>query len=180
MQRWQARAIYYPTLAYNYLLGRVLKRRNWWDEVNEHLILGAVPLHDDPDAFKELGVTGVVNMCEEYPGPTRAYERLGIEQLWLPTVDFNHPTGEFVQQGADFLEKHARNGGKTYVHCKAGRARSATVALWWLVKYRGRTLEQAQQELLQARPHTNPNIFKRPVIVQLHRTLADESPSGES
>ncbi len=170
MQRWQARAIYYPTLGYNYLLGRVLKFRNWWDEVNEHLVLGAVPLHKDPDAFAAMGVTGVVNMCEEYAGPTAAYDRLGIEQLWLPTVDFNHPSKQDVERGADFIQQHATAGGKTYVHCKAGRARSATVALWWLVKYRGMTAGQAQAALLAARPHTNPQILNRPVIIELCRS----------
>ncbi|GAB5405038.1 MAG: phosphatidylglycerophosphatase and protein-tyrosine phosphatase 1 family protein [Aureliella sp.] len=171
MQRWQARAIYYPTLGYNYVLGRLLKVRNWWDEVNDHLVLGAVPLHRDPELFAAMGVTAVVNMCEEYAGPAAHYERLGIEQLWLPTVDFNHPSKADVQLGAAFIEQHASSGGKTYVHCKAGRARSATVALWWLVRYRGMTAEEAQATLLAARPHTNPQILARPVIVQLCREL---------
>lgn len=171
MPPWFARAIYYPTLGYNYLLGRILKVRRWWDPINDHLILGARPMRGDPATWAELGVTGVVNTCEEMPGPTDEYARLGIEQLWIPTTDFQHPSDDNVRQGADFVEKHRLNGGKVYVHCKAGRARSATTVLWWLVKYGGFTPEEAQQEILRARPHSNPKIFLRPVIQRLYEEL---------
>lgn len=167
MQRWVARSIYYPTLGYNALLGRVLKVRHWWDHVDHQVILGARPLGRDPDRFAEIGVTGVVNMCEEMAGPVAAYERCGITQLWLPTVDFNHPVRDFVEQGADFIQDHVERDGKVYVHCKAGRARSATIVLWWLVKHRKKTPEEAQEIILAARPHSNPRVYLRPVIQEL-------------
>lgn len=156
------------------LLGRVLRIRHWWDEINAHLILGARPLLGDPRRLQRLGVTGVVNMCREMPGPIKEYQQLGIEQLWLPTVDFNHPSAEHVEAGADFIERHRLAGGRVYVHCKAGRARSATVVLWWLVKYGHLTPEEAQAAILAARPHSNPHIFERPVITELYRQLEQE------
>jgi atypical dual specificity phosphatase len=170
-ERFYARLVYYPTLVYNLLLGRVLHIRHWWDQVDPHCWLGAVPLWQDPVKLRELGITGVVNMCEEYVGPTDQYDRLGIEQLWLPTTDFVHPSAAMVQQGAEFIERHRQLGGATYVHCKAGRARSATVVLWWLVKYCGLSLQQAQERLLKARPHVNATVFQRPVIQQLYQQL---------
>jgi atypical dual specificity phosphatase len=74
-----ARAVYYPTLGFNILLGRWLKVRNWWDRVDTHCILGAVPLGSDPDRLKELGVTGVINMALPAAGDRAivvAYNRL--------------------------------------------------------------------------------------------------------
>jgi atypical dual specificity phosphatase len=171
LARIYAKMVYYPTLAYNVFLGRILKVRNWWDRVNEHCVLGAVPLGNDPVRLKELGITGVVNMCEEYPGPVAQYQRLGIEQLWLPTTDFQHPTADMVEQGANFIEQHKRQGGQVYVHCKAGRARSATIVLWWLVKYGGMSPQAAQHHLLAIRKHVNPRVFLRPVIVSLAQKL---------
>ena len=38
------------------------------------------------DALHDKGIVGVINMCGEYRGPVEDYRRLGIEQLWLPTV----------------------------------------------------------------------------------------------
>lgn len=153
------------------LLGRVLKVRRWWDEVDPQLILGARPIGRDPFHFKDLRVTGVVNTCEEFEGPVAAYAKLGIEQLWIPTVDFNHPSRENVVAGADFIQRHAEQAGRVYVHCKAGRARSATIALWWLVRYRELAPEVAQQVLLKARPHANPKVYMRPVIQELYAQL---------
>lgn len=166
-----AKSVYYPTLAYNLLLGRLLKVRHWWDRVDPHCILGAVPLGSDPVRLKELGISGVINMCEEYAGPLAQYEKLGIEQLWLPTTDFQHPTPDMVERGASFIEQHKRQGGQVYVHCKAGRARSATVVLWWLVKYQGMSPESAQEHLLAMRKHVNPRIYRRPVILELAQQL---------
>jgi hypothetical protein len=37
-------------------------------------------------------VRGVVNLCEEYKGPQRKYEELGIEELHLPTTDHFEPS----------------------------------------------------------------------------------------
>jgi atypical dual specificity phosphatase len=173
MQRWLAKSIYYPTLSYNYLLGRMLRVRRWWDPVDDHVILGARPMRGDPGRLKLLGVTGVVNTCEELRGPLDEYRVLEIEQLWLPTTDFHHPSELNVQTGAEFIERHRQAGGKVYVHCKAGRARSATIVLWWLVRYQQLSPEQAQQRILQARPHSNREIFRRPVIQQLYTQLRD-------
>jgi atypical dual specificity phosphatase len=74
-----------------------------------------------------------------------------------------------VNQGAEFLERHKQQGGQVYVHCKAGRARSATIVLWWLVRFGGLTPQQAQQELQRVRPHVNPQVYQRPVIKELVR-----------
>ena len=38
------------------------------------------------DEMHAKGVVGVINMCGEYRGPLEDYKRLGIEELWLPTV----------------------------------------------------------------------------------------------
>lgn len=52
------------------------------------MLLGAAPVGflGMADALRYRGVMGVINMCGEYRGPLEDYRRLGIEQLWLPTV----------------------------------------------------------------------------------------------
>ena len=87
-----ARGIYYPTLAWNIALGRLTHIRKWWHRVDEHLILGAVPLGNDIERLADEKVTGVINTCEEFAGPVKQYEKLGVEQLWIPTIDFTPPT----------------------------------------------------------------------------------------
>ena len=142
-------AIYYPTLAYNVLLGRVLKTRPWWTRIDDDIILGALPFASVAEKLFDEGIRGVINTCMEYPGPTAEYDRLGIEQLWIPTIDFTHPSIESVRRGVEFIGRIVAEGGGVYIHCKAGRARSATIATCWFMQSRGMTAAEAQRLLLE-------------------------------
>ena len=162
----KARLVYIPTLIWNMLLGRWLKVRNWWDRIDETLIVGAVPFERDVPQMAADGVTCVVNTCAESEGPVEAYQKHEIVQLRVPTVDFTHPSLESVTRAVDFIEEQTRDGGTVYVHCKAGRARSATVAMCWLIHHRGMSPQEAQTLLLEKRPHVNRFVYARPVIRQ--------------
>lgn len=56
--------------------------------MTETVYLGAAPVGflGHADDLYAKGVRGVINMCGEYIGPVDDYKRLGMEQLWLPTV----------------------------------------------------------------------------------------------
>lgn len=170
--RFYARVLFYPTLGWNYALARIFRFRRWWDFVDPQLIVGARPFRRDALRLHSIGVRAVLNTCEEYLGPVGEYERLGITQLRVPTTDFIHPTLADVQAGVTFIQQHIEQGNVVYVHCKAGRARSATIALCWLVKHRGQTPAEAQQQLLAARPHINPRLTDRPVVQAFVKSLA--------
>ncbi len=173
MKPFVAKAVFWPTYLWNILLGRVLKHRRWWDYVDEGVILGARPMTQDLANLYKEGVRAVVNMCQEYPGPVADYKKLGIEQLWLPTVDFQHPSMEHVSQGVDFIQQVVERGEKVYVHCKAGRARSATVVLCWLVKHRRMTIDEAQALLLVKRPHVHAKLTERNVVKEYVKLLKE-------
>lgn len=177
--RLYARTVFLPTLAWNMLLGRVLKVRHWWDSIDENVILGAYPFPRDVAALRSEGVAAVVNTCEEYAGPLDQYRNHGIEQLRIPTTDFTPPKLASIEAAVEFIQKYALRKDVVYIHCKAGRSRSATVALCWLVKYRGMTPEEAQAYLLTCRPHVKPNIDQRQVVKDFVARLATaESESG--
>ncbi len=156
--------VYWPTLFWNALLGRWLKVRPWWSEVNDELVLGALPFRSDAEKLYQQGVRAVVNTCYEYRGPLKEYSRLGIKQCYIPTIDFSHPSLVDVQTAVDFIRESALQGERTYVHCKAGRARSATIVLCYLCKYHQMSADEAQAFLLKKRAHVNPRIKDRPVV----------------
>lgn len=166
-----ARSVLYPTLAWNVLLGRVLRVRPWWSTIDEYVVLGARPLRRDVPRLAAEGIRAVVNTCEEFSGPLDLYRKFGIEQLHLPTIDFVHPTLADVQRAMAFIEAHVAAGRRVYVHCKAGRGRSATIALCWLMKSRCLSAEAAQQWLVQKRPHVNRHLAHRPVVAQFAAAL---------
>lgn len=169
MKRLCANLIFYPTLAWNILLGRLLGLRRWWDEVDEHVVIGALPFESDVPGLVELGIKAVVNTCYEYEGPVAAYMRNDIEQLHVPTVDFSHPSLDSIESAVDFMEEQTGRGNRVYVHCKAGRARSATVVACWLIKHYQMSADEAQALLLKVRPHVNPGISQRAVVRQFEQ-----------
>lgn len=175
-RRVYARAVFYPTLGWNMLLGRWLKIRHWWDHVDPQVILGARPFASDVDRLHQEGVSAVVNTCEEYVGPVEEYARFGIEQLHIPTTDFTAPSIEDIESAVAFIQSRVEDGETVYVHCKAGRARSATIALCWLVKHRGLTPQQAQQQLLRCRPHVHRRLPERQVVQGFVRRLENPPP----
>jgi atypical dual specificity phosphatase len=173
-RRLIARLLFYPTLCWNFLLAKILGIRRWWDPIDPHVIVGAYPFRRDVAGMHLAGIRAVVNTCEEYAGPKIEYDQRGIEQLRIPTTDFTHPRLDDVKLAVEFVQRHAEAGDIVYIHCKAGRARSATVALCWLMKYRGMSMEQAQAKLLECRPHINPNLTRRPVVREFAESLSTD------
>jgi atypical dual specificity phosphatase len=169
-----ARVIFYPTLAWNALLGRVLHVRNWWDPIDEHVVLGAFPFARDVPALADLGIRGVVNTCEEYDGPVQQYRQNGIEQFHMPTIDFTHPAYDDVYAALEFIQSHVDRNQKVYIHCKAGRGRSATVAICWVMKSQHLSAQAAQQYLLSKRGHINSRLTERPVVQKFESDFSSQ------
>ncbi len=171
LRRLVVRALFYPTLWWNRMLHRVLPSRRWWDRIDEHVLLGAMPReHLLPSIYAD-GVRAVVNMCDECPGLLEPYGRMGIEQLYLPTIDFTPPTLADIERGVAFIEAHAAKGETVYVHCKAGRGRSATVVLCWLVKARGLSPDAAEGFIRERRPHIAHGLCRRGEVLAFYERL---------
>ena len=158
-----ARLFFYPTLLWNLALNRIDKNRRWWDWIDDTVLLGALPFGSHVAELKALGIGAVVNTCDEYAGPTKKYAEAGIEQCYIPTVDFTPPALEDIEKSVRFIQMHAAAGRKVYIHCKAGRGRSVTVAACYLIA-KGYTPEAAQKLLIEKRPHVNPLVYKRAVV----------------
>uniref|UniRef100_A0A0D9WIU5 phosphatidylglycerophosphatase n=1 Tax=Leersia perrieri TaxID=77586 RepID=A0A0D9WIU5_9ORYZ len=150
-----ARVLFYPTLLYNVLRNRFEAEFRWWDRIDQYVLLGAVPFSSDVPHLKQLGVKGVVTLNESYETlvPTSLYQAHGINHLEIPTRDYLFaPSLEDICQAVDFIHRNASQGGSTYVHCKAGRGRSTTIVLCYLIKYRNMTPEVALDHARSVRP----------------------------
>lgn len=58
----------------------------------------------------------------------------GVDQYWYSTIDFQPPSLVSILAGIKVIDaaKHRRHG--VYVHCKAGKGRSAIVVACYLMK----------------------------------------------
>jgi atypical dual specificity phosphatase len=98
------------------------------------VIMGVAPVAfaAHPATLRMLGVRGVGNLCDEFRGPVRVYEQLGVQELWLPTIDHHEPSLETLKSAVKFISRYKEMNQKVYVHCKAGHGRSAAVVFCWL------------------------------------------------
>ncbi|KAJ6320710.1 hypothetical protein OIU78_015991 [Salix suchowensis] len=150
-----ARALFYPTLLYNVLRNKIQSEFRWWDRVDQFILLGAVPFPTDVPRLKRLGVSGVVTLNESYETlvPTSLYHAYDIDHLVIPTRDYMFaPSITDICQAVDFIHENASLGKTTYVHCKAGRGRSTTIVLCYLVEHRHMTPKSAYEYVRSIRP----------------------------
>jgi len=166
------RVFYYPSLGYS---GAMRAAGLWrkWDRVDECVLLGGAPSRADLPILAGMGVTAIVNLCEEFKGHRREMESAGLTQCYLPTLDFHCPTREVLLRGVEFLLHQRALRRQTYVHCKVGRARSATVVLCYLIATERLTPADAYARLKAVRPQVAKNIDKRlPVVEAMDELLA--------
>jgi atypical dual specificity phosphatase len=100
----------------------------------------------------------------------KEWAELGVNFLQLPTVDiFQSPDQTKLKIGVEFINSflpaklknvkptHELNPtnsiGTVYVHCKAGRTRSATLVGCYLMMKNGWTPEQAVEHMRNCRSH---------------------------
>ncbi|XP_068155866.1 phosphatidylglycerophosphatase and protein-tyrosine phosphatase 1 [Drosophila tropicalis] len=170
-----ARVSFYPTLLYNVLMEKATSR-NWYDRIDDHVILGALPFRSQAnDLIAKEEIKAVVSMNEDYElsafsNNSVKWKNLGVEFLQLATTDiFESPDQGKLHQGVEFINRfmplskrisrlstskeEKENVGSVYVHCKAGRTRSATLVGCYLMLKNGWTPDQAVSHMRQCRPH---------------------------
>ncbi|XP_076888860.1 phosphatidylglycerophosphate phosphatase PTPMT1-like [Bidens hawaiensis] len=77
----------------------------------------------------------------------------GIDHLVIPTRDYLFaPSYDDIQKAVEFIHENASAGKATYVHCKAGRGRSTTIVLCYLVKHKQMTPDAAYEYVKSIRP----------------------------
>lgn len=160
VDRMFARVTFLPTLAYNLAMERISSRR-WYDRIDQTVILGALPFRSEytKKLVEQEKIAGVVSMNEDYElalfshqGP--GWTQLGVQFLQLSTTDiFQAPSQEKLSRGVEFIQRLAPTGNSVYVHCKAGRTRSATLVGCYLMAHHRWTPEQAVEYMQQCRPH---------------------------
>ncbi|KAK6738429.1 hypothetical protein RB195_020500 [Necator americanus] len=155
---------FYPSLGYNLLRNYLQPHKwTWYNRVDDNLIVGALPFKSMQDELiNKENVGGVVCCVEDYELKL-AYNAIqkedwraaGVEVHDIPMTDFFGSTGRAqIDSAVHFMEGVAAKGKSVYVHCKAGRTRSATVAACYLMKTRNWLPNVAVEFLKSKRPQT--------------------------
>lgn len=133
-------------------------------EVDDDLVVGSFPLdRDDVRMLKGRQIDRIINLVEdsEYEPEVRevveaALAKAGIEEARVPLTDHGGlPSIEIeaaVQKAIEWLDE----GHRVYLHCRAGRQRSAAVAAGVIAIREDLEIVEALALVQQRKPSAEP------------------------
>lgn len=154
---------------------------NWYNKIDENIILGAMPLKNKNHLEELISLAGkkeklsILSILEKWevqrqtpfttPITPNDWKVNNVNQLIIEGEDHIPPTLEQLKDGVDFINTEIAKGKKVYVHCKAGRGRSAiTLACYYMLKNK-RTPRQAIEFIESKRPIVT--LYKKPKLERM-------------
>eukprot|EP00249_Psilotum_nudum_P014886 c25051_g1_i1 orf=467-1063(-) len=136
-----------------FLLAKYVKNDNVPCEIEEGLYLGSIGAAYNKDVLQSLRISHILSVANsvDIPYPDDfVYKQIEVRD----SADVNLE-GHFEECFA-FIDE-ARKTGAVLVHCFAGRSRSVTVVLAYLMKTHNMNLLQALELVKSKRPEAAPN-----------------------
>ncbi|VDN03869.1 unnamed protein product [Thelazia callipaeda] len=134
----------YPTLGFNLLRNYLQPTKwTWYSRIDENIVLGALPFKSMIKELIEKENVGAVVCCtEEYENRVvwkavdeQEWRKRGVEFYALPMTDFvGTASRSSIDKALKFVDENTQKGKSVYVHCKAGRTRSAMFVACYLMR----------------------------------------------
>ena len=125
-------------------------------KVIDGVYIGSIGSALSKDILKEEGITHIICAASKL---NFAYPDDFIYQRYELLDSPNCNIAKYFNEAADYIENALKNGnGRVLVHCFAGKSRSSTLILAYMVKKCNMSLRVAYDQLRAARPIAMPNI----------------------
>ncbi|PVD30608.1 hypothetical protein C0Q70_09881 [Pomacea canaliculata] len=124
-------------------------------EILPYLYLGNVHHSSCRQLLQRLGVTALLNVSTSCANHFPSL----FQYLTIPVNDSaSEDLATWFSTANDFIDSIKQNGGKVLVHCHAGRSRSATVCLAYLMRTCHLSLDAAYEHVRTRREVIDPNL----------------------
>jgi len=124
-------------------------------QINPKLYLGSVKhIRFATEEFTEKNIDVIINCCLEIthkPNPNYIVKNFPIDDGTDASID------EFLDPVVDLINHYLVNNKCVYVHCVHGKSRSASIIIYYLMKYEKMSFDKAYSKLLAIRPIISPN-----------------------
>lgn len=141
-------------------------------KIEEGLYLGSLGAAQNRTVLKELNVTHILTVTHSNP-PAHPNDFCYKVIQVLDKADVT--LSLFFDECFAFIEEARASGGGVLVHCFAGRSRSATIVVAYLMFKRGMSLSEAMEFVKMKRPIISPNHGFRLQLQKYERFLRGNS-----
>jgi atypical dual specificity phosphatase len=148
----------YPTLMYNVFLEYV-GLKQWYTRIDDHCVLGAMPMQRNyKHIIEKENIKAILTLNKDHELelsiPKSEWKSLNIDFLQIGIEDYiGLPELSQIQTGVSFIKKHRDQNQTVYVHCKAGRYRSAFFVACYLINTRKMKPKEAIEFIKELRPN---------------------------
>jgi protein-tyrosine phosphatase len=141
---WRKFNYYVETMTAKYLSYKLLGGI-WWNDIDDKIILGGIPLHNlnHLDELKKEHVGAILSLLEDFemrpalyyfrPITKDDWEINDIRFLQIRTEDSCGVSLDDIRKCMKYISDNLGDQRKVYIHCKAGRGRSASIVLCYLL-----------------------------------------------
>lgn len=138
------------------IYGAIARKPTNFSWVIEGMLAGSgMPTsREEMDWVRENGIKAVLTLTEE-PLPEQWLNN--IDYLHVPTVNSSAPDIEDIEKAVDFIDKNLKNNKSVMVHCAAGKGRTGTILVAYMMKFRGMNVKGAIEEIRSLRPGSVEN-----------------------
>ncbi|BAD69005.1 putative DsPTP1 protein [Oryza sativa Japonica Group] len=151
-EQQQARVL--MALMQGFCAARYRKADNIPCPIVQGLYLGSVGAAMNKDALKSLNITHILIVARSLnPAFAAEFNYKKIEVLDSPDIDL----AKHFDECFSFIDESISSGGNVLVHCFAGRSRSVTIIVAYLMKKHQMSLENALSLVRSKRPQVAPN-----------------------
>jgi atypical dual specificity phosphatase len=161
----------------------ILSQTERWNKIGDlNLYLGAIPLEtlDDHNEIKKSGVNVIITLLEKFeqepsllytPVSGKLWEDNNIKQYVIEAEDFNPLSIDQIKEGIKYIHDELQKNNTIYVHCKAGRGRSALLVIAYHMVTKNMSLDDAMMHVKKHRPTINMNRSQLARLKQFEKDL---------
>jgi len=125
------------------------------------------------ERLKQLKVTHVLNVATEcnigvtFPEDQIVYKKIDLADNLAENI------AKYLWESSEWIENERKknNNAVFYIHCKAGKSRSATVVIAYLMKVEHWSLNKAYTYLKDLRPNISPNLGFMSALLEMEAEI---------